>query len=160
MPPRFLQVLCYCFCCVAFAGFAFAQEVEPIEIKTIAGLRYDPPRFVVKPGAKVKLEIENSDDMAHNFVLIAPGSRLEIVNAALTMPVTPEQTFIPQSDSILQHTPVLTPGKSATLEFTAPETEGVYPYVCTYPGHGVIMYGAMYVTTQAEAKLPPLANDE
>jgi uncharacterized cupredoxin-like copper-binding protein len=145
---------------VAFTGAAFAQEAEPIEIKTIAGLRYDPPRFVVKPGAKVKLEVENVDDMAHNLVLVTPGTRMEVVTAALTMPITPEQTFIPQSDSILQHTPVLTPGKSATLEFTAPATEGVYPYICTYPGHGAVMYGAMYVTNKAEADLPPVVNDE
>jgi len=55
---------------------------------------------------------------------------------------------------------VLTPGKSATLEFTAPEAEGVYPYVCTYPGHGFIMYGAMYVTTKAPSGLPAVVDDE
>jgi len=139
---------------------AVAQEVELIEMKTIAGLRYDPPRFVVKPGAKVKIEIENADDMAHNFVLAAPGARLEIVNAAMTLPITPEQTFIPPSDKILQHTPVLVPGKTATLEFTAPTLEGVYPYICTYPGHGLVMYGAMYVSKEGEDRLPTLANDE
>lgn len=139
---------------------AIAQEVEPIEIKTIAGLRYDPPRFVVKPGAKVKLEIENADDMAHNFVLVAPGARMEIVNAAMTMPITPEQTFIPPSDKILHHTPVLIPGKTATLEFTAPKEEGVYPYICTYPGHGMVMFGAMYVSKQGEDQLPAIASDE
>jgi len=137
-----------------------AQDVETIEIKTIAGLRYDPPRFVVKPGAKVKLEIENVDDMPHNFVLVAPGARMEIVNAAMTMPITPEQTFIPPSENVLQHTPVLVPGKSATLEFTAPTTEGVYPFICTYPGHGLIMYGAMYVTKRSEEELPPIAKDQ
>ena len=57
------------------AGFAMAKDDEPIEIKAVAGLRYDPPRFVVKPGATVKLNVENTDDMAHNFVLVAPGGR-------------------------------------------------------------------------------------
>jgi uncharacterized cupredoxin-like copper-binding protein len=142
------------------AGMAMAQDDEPIEIKTIAGLRFDPPRFAVKPGAKVKLEIENADDMAHNFVLVAPGARMEIVNAAMTMPITPEQTFIPPSDKILHHTPVLNPGKSEVLEFTAPFEEGVYPYVCTYPGHGMVMFGAMYVTKRGEQELPSLAADE
>ncbi len=137
-----------------------AQDDGSIEIKAVAGLRYDPPRFVVKPGAKVKLKIENADDVAHNFVLLAPGARLEIVDAAMTMPLTAEQNFIPPSDRVLQHTPLLIPGKTATLEFTAPATEGVYPYVCTYPGNGQAMYGAMYVTTKGEDGLPPLAEDE
>jgi len=160
MSPRSLSAVLRLLLFVVLTAPAFAQDEEPIEIKTIAGLRYDPPRFAVKPGAKVKLEIENVDDMAHNFVLAAPGSRLEIVNAAMTMPITPEQTFIPPSGKILQHTPVLIPGKTATLEFTAPAAEGVYPFICTYPGHGLVMYGAMYVTKKSEQDLPLLAEDE
>jgi uncharacterized cupredoxin-like copper-binding protein len=160
MSPRFFPAI-FCFLLLLVpAGSGWAQEEEPIEIKTIAGLRFDPPRFVVKPGAKVKVAVENADDMAHNFVLVSPGARMEIVNAAMTMPITPEQTFIPPSESILQHTPVLIPGKTATLEFTAPATEGVYPFICTYPGHGLVMYGAMYVTKKSEADLPPVADDE
>lgn len=161
MSPRFLTFT-FCFLFLPLlGGQSWAQEAEAIEIKTLSGLRFDPPRFVVKPGAKVKLEIENADDMAHNFVLVASGARMEIVNAAMTMPITPEQTFIPPSDNILQHTPVLIPGKTATLDFTAPVTEGVYPYVCTYPGHGLVMYGAMYVSATGDAAaLPPVASDE
>lgn len=141
-------------------GLSMAKDAEPIEIKAVSGLRYDPPRFVVKPGAKVTIHVENTDDMAHNFVVVAPGGRMEVVNAAMTMQVTPDQTFIPQSDKILFHTPVLIPGKSAALEFTAPTEEGVYPYVCTYPGHGMVMFGAMYVTKQKETELPKVADDE
>ncbi len=160
MSPRFLPFLLRSLLLLVLVAPAWAQDGEVIEIKTIAGLRYDPPRFLVKPGAKVKLEIENVDDMAHNFVLAAPGTRLEIVNAAMTMPITPEQTFIPPSDNVLHYTPVLVPGTTATLEFTAPTLEGVYPYICTYPGHGLVMYGAMYVTKKGEDALPPIADDE
>jgi uncharacterized cupredoxin-like copper-binding protein len=142
------------------AGLAMAKDDEPIEIKAVAGLRYDPPRFVVKPGAKVRIEVENADDMAHNFVIVAPGGRMEVVTASMTMPITPEQTFIPKSDKILYHTPVLIPGKSAALEFDAPAEEGVYNYVCTYPGHGMVMFGAMYVTKKKAKELPPIADDE
>ncbi len=153
-PIRALALLAVVF----FTSSLFAQESEPIEVKTMAGLRFDPPRIVVKPGAKVRIHVENADDMAHNFVITAPGAREEIVNAALTMPVTPEQTFIPETDKILHHTEVLIPGKTADLEFTAP-AEGIYPYVCTYPGHGLIMYGALYVTNQSEKDLPAIAED-
>ena len=47
----------------------------------------------------------------------------------------------------------LNPGETQELKFKAPAEEGVYPYVCTFTGHGVVMYGAMYVTTKP---LPPL----
>src|SRR5699024_6204912 len=36
------------------------------------------------------------------------------------------------------------------------EQEGIYPYVCTFPGHGSVMYGAMYVSEEA---MPPLKED-
>jgi hypothetical protein len=52
---------------------------------------------------------------------------------------------------------VLEPGQKQTIQFTVPDTEAIYPYVCTYPGHGYVMYGAMYVTTKP---LPPLTYDE
>ncbi len=134
---------------------ASAQETV-IDLATVGGLRFDPPRFAVEPGAKVKVLIQNVDDMAHNFVLLKPGARMEIVTAANAMPVTPGSDFIPKSDKVLQHSPLLNPSKKATVTFTAPEKEDAYPYVCTFPGHGLIMYGVMYVTKKP---MPPLAKD-
>ncbi len=130
-----------------------------ITMQTLGGLRFDPPRFVVTPGAKVKVNLENADDMAHNFVITKPDARMEVVNAAMTIAVTPDADFIPKTDKILQHSPVLLPGKKAAVTFTAPTAEGVYPYVCTYPGHGVVMYGAMYVTSKPKDPLPAIAKD-
>src|SRR5690606_40117498 len=40
----------------------------------------------------------------------------------------------------------------------APEKSGAYPYVCTYPGHGFIMYGVMYVSH--DQNMPPELEDE
>ena len=37
------------------------------------------------------------------------------------------------------------PGQSQALSFQAPNEPGIYPYVCTYPGHWRRMYGALYV---------------
>ncbi|MDX1637423.1 MAG: hypothetical protein R3281_05610 [Balneolaceae bacterium] len=44
------------------------------------------------------------------------------------------------------------------ITFTASENEDIYPYVCTYPGHGFVMYGTLYVT-DTPGELPPLAED-
>jgi len=139
------------------AGAPDANAAETvIEMSTVGGLRFDPPRFAVPPGAKVKVLLQNVDDMAHNFVLLKPGARMEIVTAANAMPVTPGSDFIPKSDKVLQHSPLLNPSKKATVTFTAPTKEDAYPYVCTFPGHGLIMYGVMYVTNKP---MPPLAKD-
>jgi azurin len=128
-----------------------------VEIKATAGLRFDVPRFLVAPEAKVRVTLENTDDMAHNLLILAPGARMEIVTAAMTMPITPTQDFVPKSEKVLWTIPVLTPGKKGEVSFTAPKKEGVYPYVCSYPGHGLIMFGAMYVSKKTT--LPPLEKD-
>ena len=39
------------------------------------------------------------------------------------------------------------------MRFTAPTKPGVYPYVCTYPGHWRRMYGALYVVDDLDEYL-------
>jgi azurin len=127
-------------------GAAPAYSPEPIRIDAVSGLKFSPNRFVIHPGEAVTVEFRNTDEMIHNFVIVEPGARLEVVNAALALGADgPGRNFIPASDKILFHTPALNPGGTATLRFTAPEKQGVYPFVCTFPGHGLVMYGVMYV---------------
>src|SRR5688572_23339165 len=58
---------------IANSSFSLAQveeEIESeIEIKAIAGLKYDVTRFKVKPGERIKLILTNVDDMDHNLVI-------------------------------------------------------------------------------------------
>ncbi|MBI1374585.1 MAG: hypothetical protein GC159_17850 [Phycisphaera sp.] len=146
---------------LAAVGVSSARAAgKPVEIKigVEVGLRYDTLRFRVDPGAAVKVTFSNNDQMMHNMVIAQPGARLELVNASLLLGDDgPAMNYVPKSDKIIVHTNVLSPGDEQTLEFTAPKTEGVYPYVCTYPGHGFVMFGAMYV--QKSDKLPPLDKD-
>ena len=53
--------------------------------------------------------------------------------------------FIPESDKILHHTRLIDPGKRDVLRFVAPEKPGTYPYLCTFPGHWILMKGEMIV---------------
>lgn len=135
-----------------------AAETTEIHIETGPGLKYDITRFVIEPGALVKLIIHNVDEMQHNLVITQPGARMDVVNAALTMGVDGiAKNFVPDSPRVLWSTPLLNAEQTFTLEFTAPKESGIYPYVCTFPGHGILMYGAMYVGH--DVKLPPLEKD-
>lgn len=132
----------------------FAQKSDTtITLKAIAGLQYDLPRLSVRPGTRVTLLLENYDDMAHNVVVTQPGARLEVVNLALK--VSSEKNYIPVTPLVLAATKQVIPGATEAISFTL-EKEGIYPYVCTYPGHGFVMYGALYATTKP---LPPLDRD-
>ncbi|MCY7351497.1 MAG: hypothetical protein LH606_12670 [Cytophagaceae bacterium] len=132
----------------------FAQKADTtITLKAIAGLQYDLPRLSVRPGTRVTILLENYDDMAHNVVVTRPGARLNVVNLALN--VGSEKNYVPQTPLVLAATKIVIPGAAERITFTL-EKEGIYPYVCTYPGHGFVMYGALYATTRA---LPPLDKD-
>jgi plastocyanin len=128
-----------------------------VRIEVAPGLKYDPERFAVAPGDHVTVEFHNGDEMIHNFVVTAPGKRLKVVSAALELGSSgPGRNFVPDLKDVLWSTRALNPNETTTLSFTAPEEEGVYPYVCTFPGHGFLMYGAMYVTRHA---LTPIESD-
>lgn len=134
------------------------DTVTIVKINVLVGLQFDQVRFHVKPGQKVKLIFSNSDDMSHNLLITKPGSRLEIVNEALQLGEKgPSMDYIPKSGSVLWSIPVVNPNQTKTLNFIAPQQPGVYPYVCTLPGHGFIMFGAMYVNP--DGKVPELKND-
>lgn len=145
-----------------FATSASGQDVKDstvnILMKVETGLQFDVVRFQVKPGQKVKIIFENTDDMDHNMVITRPGAREKMVMAALDLGEKgPALNYIPKSPEVLWSLPVIAPHQKKVLSFTAPAVTGVYPYVCTYPGHGFVMYGAMYVNTTGQ--MPELAND-
>jgi azurin len=128
------------------------QEPREIIIET-PGLLFNPSRIKVAPGELVKITLKNTDEMSHDFVITQPNQRERVVALALAMASNPNETnFIPVTPLILNSIPMLKPGEEKSITFKAPTREGVYPYVCTYPGHGTIMYGAMYVTS---VPLPP-----
>ena len=127
------------FLVILYAAVTLSAAPLKINVGTLPGLQYDKPRFEVQPGQEVLLTFKNSDEMAHNLAIITPGKRLEIVQTAITLP--PDSNYIPKSKSVLWHTKVLKPDESAVLTFKAPEEKGIYPYVCTFPGHNFTMLG-------------------
>jgi len=109
---------------------------------------YDTTSFTVSPGQPVKLILSNPDVTQHNLVIGKPGSLEELGMAGNEMAKDPaglSKGFIPSSDQILHHTKLLDQGTSETLRFLAPEEPGVYPYLCTFPGHWILMKGEMVV---------------
>jgi len=120
-------------------------------------MRYDTPRLVVEPGKAFEIILENSDFMPHNLVVVKPGAREKIGNASATM--TPDaldgrgRAFVPNTPDVIAATKLLESGQRATLSMTAPNEEGECEYVCTYPGHWMVMWGQLIVTKDPEAYL-------
>ena len=51
----------------------------------------------------------------------------------------------PTDRAIIAATKLLEPAQSETLKLAAIRTEGTYEYVCTFPGHAVLMWGTLSV---------------
>jgi putative heme-binding domain-containing protein len=117
---------------------------------------FDKERLVVKAGKPVEIVFENSDLMPHNFVITQPGALEEIgllAESSATQPGALERGYVPVSPKILLASRLLQPREVQKLSFTAPQQPGVYPYVCTYPGHWRRMYGALYVVADLDQYL-------
>ncbi len=130
-----------------------AQDAAIIEIELkphpTNPLGYDKTDLSVKAGSKVKLTLNNTGSIApqpHNFLLVKPGK----LDAMLTDPKAMEKDYIPEGAKadILAHTKLVQPNQTDSVEFTAPAEAGDYPYLCTFPGHWLLMRGVMHVTAE------------
>ena len=139
---------------LAAVAVAHAAPVEVKQtIKTLAAqMKYDTEKFAVPPGAQVIVTFENHDEMPHNVIFCRPPANgaddkgLEVAQAgwALGEKGIP-QGWIPEHRRILAHSKLVDPHQTEVIKFTAPEEPGVYPFVCSVPGHAMIMNGVMRV---------------
>src|SRR5262249_51450433 len=131
--------------------------VRVIRLGTVPDqMLYDKERLVVRAGKPVEIIFENSDLMPHNFALLQPGSLEEVGTLAentATDKGAMERHYVPVSKKVILSSRLLQPRETQNLSFTAPATPGVYPYVCTYPGHWRRMYGALYVVADLDEYL-------
>ncbi len=137
-------------------SMAQQQADTTLHLKAQEGLQFDIVRFALKPGTRVRLLFNNADDMDHNMVIVRPGTREKIIQEALELGEKgPELYYVPPSKDVIWATQVIAPHQETAYYFTVPSEAGIYPFVCTYPGHGLTMYGALY----AGIKMPAIEND-
>ncbi|MEZ6031617.1 MAG: c-type cytochrome [Planctomycetaceae bacterium] len=115
---------------------------------------YDRETVAVQAGRPVEFRLTNSDNMPHNFAVVLPGTMAEVGEQAEATGRDADaaaRNFIPKSDKILVASKLVQPGQTDSIFFEVPQEPGIYPYVCTYPGHWRRMYGALYVVADLTA---------
>ena len=129
-------------------------DVRVIAIGTVPQrMIFDKELIAVQAGKPVEFRFSNIDAMPHNFAITVPGSLAEVgeLGEATGREANAEaRHYIPVSDQILLASRLLQPGESQALSFQVPVETGVYPYVCTFPGHWRRMYGALVVVENLE----------
>ena len=120
-------------------------------------MRFDTARLVVEAGKPFEIIFENIDGLPHNLVVVKPGTRERVGLAAMTL--LPEQldwngrAYVPDSPDVIAATKILETDQLATLKISELTSEGIYEFVCTFPGHWAMMYGQLVVTKNVSAYL-------
>ena len=138
----------------------FAQDAAvTVSLGVRPGFQFDLVRFSVKPNTPVKIVFANTGSVGHNLVIIKPGSRERVAKAIAALGNKAKgMHYIPASSDVLCAISLVPPNQTRSLSFIAPLEEGVYQYICTFPGRMNTMYGAMYVTR--DSVLPDIRFDQ
>ena len=107
---------------------------------------FEQTELAVAAGETVRIVFENtatSPAMQHNVLLLSDRDAVNRVGIAALEAAASD--YVPEDEAILAATPLAQPGQTVEVTFTAPETPGAYVYVCTFPGHYMMMQGTLTV---------------
>jgi putative heme-binding domain-containing protein len=124
------------------------KEAREITIEAGQNLSFATRDIRVQTNEAIALTFSNPDVVPHNWALINPGSLAQVgdlVNRLISDPDAAFNQYIPVSDDVLCYTDIIEGHDKGTIYFHAPSTPGRYPFVCTFPGHWMVMNGEMIV---------------
>lgn len=128
--------------------WAKGEPGRELIIEAALGLQFVQKQLTAKAGEKLTICFKNPDVVPHNWLLAKPGS-LQKLGAAVNLMITDPQGlakhYVPESDAVLAYTDMVNPQGEFVIHLTAPNEKGDYPYLCTFPGHWMIMNGVMKV---------------
>lgn len=134
-------ILCrLAFAILLCATVARAEEIKTVQITASDLMRFNVKRIEVEPGQKIRVQLKNEgtlprEVMAHNWILLKAGSDTNAYTAAAAG--ARKQDYRPASldDEVIAAIPLVGAHETREVVFAAPSTRGVYPFLCSYPGH-------------------------
>lgn len=123
-------------------------DAKPVILKAAKNLMFDQTEIRLPAGQAVKLTFQNPDSVPHNWALLKPGTLQKVgeqCNRLISDPQAAAEHYIPSSSDILAYTNVVEPYAEHTIYFRVPSEPGRYPYLCTFPGHWMVMNGVLVV---------------
>ncbi len=119
-----------------------------ITIKTGSNLSYQTKTVRVKAGQAIEFTLMNPDVVPHNWVLVQPGALRTVGEKSNYLIADPDgiaKQYVPKTPEVIAYTNIVFPGDEFTIYFRAPKKPGRYPFLCTFPGHWLVMNGEMIV---------------
>jgi hypothetical protein len=124
------------------------RNARSISLEAGKNLSFSLRTFSVRPGEPIRLVFSNPDVVPHNWAVIKPGALArfgDLVNRIIAEPDAALRHYIPRSSDVLAYTDIVAPQEQFAIFFRAPSERGRYPYLCTFPGHWMVMNGEMVV---------------
>ncbi|WP_245868632.1 plastocyanin/azurin family copper-binding protein [Pontibacter ramchanderi] len=127
------------------------QNVAEVSIRATGGeelesMDYDQDTIEVKTGTLVKLTFTNEGKdpkMIYNMVFTKEGYSAQAAQKGGRAGAS--GNYLPDSSLLLAASPLALPGQTVTMEFTVPDTAGVFEFVNTYPSETPLMKGKLIV---------------
>jgi putative heme-binding domain-containing protein len=119
-----------------------------VRLEAGKNLTFATPMIRVKAGEAVRLTFTNPDVVPHNWVLVKPGMLKTVgerANRLIADPDAVASNYVPKAEEVLVYTDVVPPQGSMAIHFRVPKKRGRYPFLCTFPGHWMVMNGEMLV---------------
>jgi len=123
-------------------------DARVLLIESRDNLQFSTRTLDAKAGETIKLTFANPDVVPHNWALIRPGSLERIgglTNRLVNDPDAFLRHYVPESQDVICFTDVVEPKGESAIYFKVPEEPGRYPYLCTFPGHWMVMNGELIV---------------
>lgn len=157
MPGRYARPFMRCpyLHLLLLTSIAQADDIQTITITTPPGqMKYDRPVIKASPGTQVKIVFENNDAMPHNIVFCHPKAGasdkgMEVAMEAWKLAEKGEaKAWVPEHPRIWAHSGMVAAHGRQEFTIKVPEQPGIYPYVCTFPGHAMAMNGELRVLAE------------
>jgi azurin len=120
-----------------------------IALGVISGqMKFSQTTITARPGQRVEITLNNTDDMPHNIVIFRRGTVAQYEKelfGSLNEPNAQLRGFVPDSPNVLVASRLLNAGESTVVTFDAPGEPGEYPFVCSFPGHWATMRGVLRI---------------
>ena len=123
-------------------------NARKVTIEAGKNLSYTVRSFKVKAGEPIEVTFSNPDVVPHNWALIKPGTLAavgDLTNRMIADPEAVARHYVPRTGDVLFYTDMVYPSEKFAITFTSPAKVGRYPYLCTFPGHWMVMNGEMIV---------------
>jgi azurin/sugar phosphate isomerase/epimerase len=128
--------------------WAKGEGGRELVIEAALGLQFVQKQLQAKAGEKLTIVFKNTDVVPHNWLLAKPGSLQKLgdkCNLMITDPQGLAKHYVPDSDDVIAYTDMTNPKGEFSIHITAPKDKGDYPYLCTFPGHWMVMNGVLKV---------------